>query len=416
VLGAPAPTEWRPLLTGSAADAAVAIVDGVAAALRDAVLPDDGADIALFFAERHRLLGRQEDADEAVEHLERELADPWPQPWLYGGWVGTAAKSFLLAETLEIDAGAIYDAADGRIAELLRPPGWSSPFDLSSGLLGLGLYSAIRGAAPSAHDSLLRVLELLQELAYEREGGLAWLTLPEHLGDAAVATPRGNFVTGVCHGTAGAVGFLGEAAAGGAPRQVCERLADGAVQWLLGHRLAPERESGLPTYIDYESGPEAQMPRGNAWCMGDSGTAVALMGAARRFARRDWETAAIDLALAAVRHSEKLRAVRDAGICHGASGNGHIFNRLYQATGLPAFGDAARRYFTEALDLRGEGQRYGAHAFLSGGRREGVPCWAPDASLLTGSAGLGLALIAAVSSVEPKWDRLLLTHIGAASH
>jgi hypothetical protein len=34
--------------------------------------------------------------------------------------------------------------------------------------------------------------------------------------------------------------------------------------------------------------------------------------------------------------------------------------------------------------------------------------WIDDPGFLTGAAGIGLALLAAVSPVEPAWDRLLL--------
>jgi lantibiotic biosynthesis protein len=34
--------------------------------------------------------------------------------------------------------------------------------------------------------------------------------------------------------------------------------------------------------------------------------------------------------------------------------------------------------------------------------------WTGDPGFLTGAAGIGLALLAAVSPVEPEWDRLLL--------
>jgi hypothetical protein len=41
----------------------------------------------------------------------------------------------------------------------------------------------------------------------------------------------------------------------------------------------------------------------------------------------------------------------------------------------------------------------------------GALTWLPDAGLLTGSAGVALALLAAITSLEPTWDRMLLAHI-----
>jgi hypothetical protein len=37
--------------------------------------------------------------------------------------------------------------------------------------------------------------------------------------------------------------------------------------------------------------------------------------------------------------------------------------------------------------------------------------WRNDPGFLTGSSGVGLALLAAATSVEPLWDRLLLSDV-----
>ena len=37
--------------------------------------------------------------------------------------------------------------------------------------------------------------------------------------------------------------------------------------------------------------------------------------------------------------------------------------------------------------------------------------WVADPGLLTGATGIGLALLAAITPVEPAWDRILLVSI-----
>ena len=98
----------------------------------------------------------------------------------------------------------------------------------------------------------------------------------------------------------------------------------------------------------------------------------------------------------------------DAGLCHGAAGNGHLFHRLYRATGEPRLSAAARAWYGQALEYRQEGQ--GLAGFISWGM---VPeteqgGWIASPGLLEGLAGIGLALLAATTSVTPEWDRLLL--------
>ncbi|HEX7277236.1 MAG TPA: lanthionine synthetase LanC family protein, partial [Acidimicrobiales bacterium] len=77
--------------------------------------------------------------------------------------------------------------------------------------------------------------------------------------------------------------------------------------------------------------------------------------------------------------------VVDAGLCHGAAGLLHVSNRLYQATGDERQAAAARRWLEPALTLPVAG-----------------------AGFLEGRAGVGLALLAATTDVEPEWDRILL--------
>jgi hypothetical protein len=103
--------------------------------------------------------------------------------------------------------------------------------------------------------------------------------------------------------------------------------------------------------------------------------------------------------------------VVDAGLCHGAAGLAHIYNRAWQATGDGFFAEAARAWLGRALAMRQEieGAPHGFTAFLPG--RDGKLAWMPDAALLTGAGGVALALMAAATAVEPCWDRILLVSL-----
>jgi lantibiotic biosynthesis protein len=85
--------------------------------------------------------------------------------------------------------------------------------------------------------------------------------------------------------------------------------------------------------------------------------------------------------------------VNEPGLCHGAAGLMHIFNRIYQATGQSVFRDAALRWLDDTLALCD---------FPAGNR------WQESCGLLNGAAGIALALLAVVGDREPRWDRILL--------
>jgi len=57
--------------------------------------------------------------------------------------------------------------------------------------------------------------------------------------------------------------------------------------------------------------------------------------------------------------------------------------------------------------MRRPGQGIGGYLSAENSPGGGLD-WVEDASLLTGAAGIALALLAAITPIEPTWDRLLL--------
>ncbi|HEU5060714.1 MAG TPA: lanthionine synthetase LanC family protein, partial [Kofleriaceae bacterium] len=109
-------------------------------------------------------------------------------------------------------------------------------------------------------------------------------------------------------------------------------------------------------------------------------------GAARALGSPAWEERALAIARRAAARPDGECGVVDAGLCHGAAGLAHVFNRLHQASGDPALAAAAERWFGRALAMD-------------------APA---EPGILVGSAGLALALLAATGEDEPDWDGFLL--------
>jgi hypothetical protein len=189
--------------------------------------------------------------------------------------------------------------------------------------------------------------------------------------------------------------------AAGVARRRVEELLPPAVAWVLAQRLDG---LALPYWIE----PGARAGRARvAWCYGDPGVAYVLLRAARALGRHDWETAALEQAAAAARRPADQTAVEDAALCHGALGLAHIFGRLFAATRDESFASTARDWLSWAFERRASAGALGG--FLTLGRdatgrafERAVP------GFLTGAAGIGLALTAAASDLEPSWDRILL--------
>ncbi|MEA2570283.1 MAG: lantibiotic biosynthesis protein [Acidobacteriota bacterium] len=219
--------------------------------------------------------------------------------------------------------------------------------------------------------------------------------------------PRGHYNLGVAHGIPGVIGFLAAAQHAGVRDRRVAQLANDAVQWVLAQKgIWPG--SLFPSHIPPDSAPR---PTRTAWCYGDLGVAAVLLSAAHAFDRSEWRDEAISIARVAARRSVEDTMVADAGLCHGATGVAHLFNRIWQATGDDELREAALRWYRIALDMRRPGK--GLAGFLSW--YESTPSaegsWRGEPGFLSGIAGIGLALLAAATDVEPSWDRLMVVSI-----
>jgi lantibiotic modifying enzyme len=229
----------------------------------------------------------------------------------------------------------------------------------------------------------------------------------EGAGPGLGADPEGLYDLGLAHGNAGILALLGQACARGVAAAEARALLAGAVPWLLAHQNPSGSPSRFPTRI--VPGQENGSSR-VAWCYGDLGIAVALLVAARGAREPDWERTALGLARGAAARSLEDSGVADAGLCHGAGGNAHLFNRLFQATGDPVLGQAARTWAGRALEMRRPGEGIGGYLTLVPNQRLEKE-WAEDPGFLTGAAGIGLALLALATPIEPSWDRALLVSV-----
>jgi hypothetical protein len=436
-----APT-WRPILSGERAAAAWEIVEAIAGDLRPlagkpwseaeagasptvseerwAGLAGGQAGLALFFAYLDQARPDQGYDDVAFEALElaidRMAVGSASFPRLYSGFPGVAWTVEHLQgpfiEEGEEDPGAeIAEVLKGYLSQSPLP---DSNYDLIGGIAGLGVYGLERmprsGGRECVELAVARLAELAEPLG---EGSHSWRTPHERVQpEVREKYPEGNFNLGVAHGVPGILGFLSGAL--GAGFEVRDLLG-GGIRWLLAQRMPEEAASAFA----YVSAPGIDpVPSRLAWCYGDPGIVPILLAAARRSGEPAWEEAARSIAGAAARRSMVTAArmssegsgVIDAGLCHGSAGLGHLFNRIYQATGDESLRDAARAWFDWTFKYRQPGKGPGGFTAFDADA-QGETGWFPIPGFLTGAAGVGLGLLGALTEVEPAWDRLLLAEI-----
>jgi lantibiotic modifying enzyme len=347
--------------------------------------------------------------DAAIEGLARDLQ----VPSLFSGIAGITWTAHHLQKHFpdHVGQGGGEEVIDAYLLEHLERGPWRGDYDLISGLVGIGLYACESLPRRSASRLLTRVIEHLEDLACPMAQGLSWHTPPTHLPEwQRQLDPKGYFNLGVAHGVPAVINLLARAHASGIRAQSTRRLAVQGYRWLASVRFPLRAECCFGTIVGFDGSPDAARASRIAWCYGDLGLSVSLLGAARNLRDLDMEASILEVARSAAQRSLQQCRSNDAGFCHGAAGNGHLFNRLFQATGDRLFLNAARAWMRSALDLRVPGQGIGGYrAWLRPDHAQDA--WLDESGLLEGSAGIALALLSACEPIAPDWDAVMMADI-----
>jgi lantibiotic modifying enzyme len=421
--------KWRPLLDGDLRRRALDAIDAIARDLRDPPAASDHPDVpeqqraideiclgrgraglALFYGFKALVDDDEGARSEASRYLEEAfdgVARLSMSSSLFVGFSGVAwAAEILEHEVFRTGNDPNEDIDDVLLAFV--DAGGQADYDLISGWVGVGAYCLERSESPAAAKCLEIIVNRLAESADITDAGTAWFTPPEMLPSATRDEfPEGFYNLGMAHGIVGIIALLAGAYANGIAKEKGRLLLHGAIDWMLAQRIAGDDRSAFPAVV--APGRPAE-PSRTAWCYGDPGIAAALSVAAQATSDSGWRREAVGIATAAARRPVELCGVDDAGLCHGAAGLAHVLNRVALSTGDRELEDAAREWFERALDMRRPDTGIAGYRTWRSGRG-GYEGWIDHPGLLTGAAGIGLALLAACSSIEPSWDRCLLLSI-----
>jgi hypothetical protein len=365
---------------------------------------------ALFHAWHHAALGAPGAAD-AAQRLLGESIEMLPgktmDESLYCGFPGVAWTTEHVLRVL--GATGDDDPVEGIDAALLgvfEDPAFRPGYDLIGGLAGLGVHALERRDRPTGPRLAERVLARLEEMARPQAVGVAWPSggLTRRAIRDDVDPNDIYFNLGLSHGIPGIIAILARLASFPGLRARALRLAGAGVAWLREQRLPAGSIGAFPDYVAHDITPE---PARLAWCYGDPGVASAVLSAGRALGDPAIVAFALEIAHLAARRSYESSQVVDAGLCHGTAGVAHVFHRLYRSTGDATCRAAALAWFERALERVTDRPNVAGFPTFSFERNwDGE--YVEDAGLLTGAAGTGLALIAAISDREPAWDRFLL--------
>lgn len=415
-------TPWRVVLESRSQVQALKTVHTIADALKDwplagnSSLGNGAAGLAVLFAYLAEGLGEPEHEATARRYLGQAISLAQEQPMLpslaHGltgvGWAMAHLRDRLHWPDLEATGAEI----DATLLEDLRRVEWRDDHGWMSGLVGFGVYAVERLPAPTAVECLERVIDHLAATAEHKPDGATWWRGPERLSlHGRNKVPDGWYDVGLGDGVSGVIALLARACTAGIAVERARPLLYEAVRWVLAQEAPDGPPEGFP-YGIRPNRPQRNWTR-SSWAYGDPGVAVALLGAARCVGESAWEERARIAALRATTRPPDRTRIFDAGLSIGAAGLAHLFNRLAQVWDEPRLADRSRFWFEQALEMRRPGEGIAGYAAWMPDEND-VERWFDDPGILSGAAGIALALLAAATPWEPAWDRMMLMQMPQA--
>jgi lantibiotic biosynthesis protein len=316
-------------------------------------------------------------------------------PWL--GWaLGLSEKEGFL----DINTREMLEELDELLNQLMIETIKHKNFDYINGALNKAIYFLNRANDPNVRSFLENLVDTI-DAACDRDpnGGLkfSFISLDEN------ENPISDCDLGLAHGMPSVTWFLSRIIEQNIARGKTSVLLEGFTSFIL--RQKQDTTKYISNFPRYAYSYYAPINSRLAWCYGDLGIAASLWQTAKISGNKKWETEAIRV----LQHSSKRRdleenQVIDAGLCHGASGIAHIFNRMYNNTGLEEFKHASVYWLDETLKMAKFPDGYAGYKCWKGEEAG----WQNAADLFGGITGVGLAIISGISGIEPNWDRALL--------
>ncbi|MCP4216268.1 MAG: lanthionine synthetase C family protein [bacterium] len=392
--------KWKPIIEPPASGAVLKKLSQIAGALmehsRDSAGPkglmDGTCGIALFFFYYSRLTGEEKYSDCAAElfgHIFESINDGFSDFRFSSGLagIGWTLRHLVQSNLIDIDVDELLDELEPFFNRAVNERFSDNDYDYLHGALGVGMYWLGRLPHPGGQTPLCRCIDFLAVI-------LPTLLNPE-------ARPKGVNL-GVAHGIPSVIAFLSRALEVGVSNTKIPGLLNSVVEYLLGRMLDPGQfNCFFPDSVRVDR-PLTGSRLG--WCYGDPGIGSIVWRAAQVTGNVRWRQKAMEVLLhSTTRNEPGENLVKDACFCHGAAGLVHIYNRIYQSTGMEAFKESARFWLDHTLATA-------VHKNAAAGFKVwcGENLWQDRFCVLDGIAGMGLALMASVSETEPTWDRCFL--------
>jgi lantibiotic biosynthesis protein len=394
---------WKPILEGDKLIRAKIIIDSIIkttpASYIDRSLMYGKGGIVLWLA----YLGKYTNDPQVLRNSENifnellnELSDFSDQEFSFGK--GAIGNSWVLAHLIRLGVLTVPEDFFSDVIPEFENAGLrmihEGNYDyILAGLGAVLFFLEIGEKTPSE-----RIFEQLKANSIAIGNGITWRESPI-IRNKNAQEEAYNF--GLAHGVPGIISIFGLLHINGVCSEDSLSLIRKTGNWLLSNSFTFEKS--LAKFPFSAGNNETPFPTSIRWCYGDLGIAYSLYITGKNTNIKSLEFEGLELAKNCILRNSESKDIVDAHLCHGTAGIAHIYNRFYNHTSDEIFRDAAIFWFDETFKRFNPDLIFGFRAWK--GPEHG---WQNFSGLLEGSAGIGLALISAISEVEPKWDRCLL--------
>jgi lantibiotic biosynthesis protein len=315
---------------------------------------------------------------------------------------GWTIEYLAAANLIEIDTNELLNDLDDYLGAYMQQDIRTNHYDYLHGAVGVGLYFIKRwqNNPEKANLYLQELLLYLENTAHKSSNGCKWLCTLDHKKGTT------GYNISLSHGSSAIAAFLAKLYTLGIEQERVKMLLISAMNYILAQQIDYEKYgSYFPAYSIESSGDNLAGSR-LGWCYGDLGIGIVLWNVGATLDNKEWQEQAVNILLSCTQRTlPEQHQITDAGLCHGAAGVAHIFNRMHRNTKIAPFKEAAEYWFQQTLAMATHTDGlagYKAYRSLEYGG------WHNDYALLEGIAGICLSMFCYTNNIDPIWDECLL--------
>jgi lantibiotic modifying enzyme len=335
---------------------------------------------------------------EIIQGIRTEKVKPSFAEGLAG--IGWAFEHLKKEGFIELDTDSIIGCLDDFLFPYMMRYVHTGDYDYLHGALGFGLYYLNRSSNPKTKLYIIELVDELEKKGIFSPDGIAWESKLYLEGNEK------GYNLGLSHGLSSIVSVLNNFNRASIHSDKTLMLVTRAINYLLGKKHDVKYTGySYPAWITENESHQMDVGR-LAWCYNDLGVSMALWQAGQTFNKLSWKQEAIKVLLSTTEITDWKKArVNDACLCHGSAGIAHIYNRAYKNTGIEKFKESSIYWFEQSLKMARFDDGAAGFKFFRPPEYGGME---KKYGLLEGIAGIGLAMISAVSNIEPTWDKALI--------